>query len=207
LKGVIVQYIINRTNGQVDLVGNKKDVTAAFAKLPEEVKSKVNVFVGAPGDLSAVLTMAELVMLYNAHCDEEKKVTRFNSKEVGAQQAFALLETKNDPKVAQRLAKERASAEKAAAKAAGTATNGASAPRTPRTDSKQAKLIACLQEGPKTLAQMVAASGYDENNTRTAVGNIRRKGYNVTLDKESGVYTLQAAGTGAAAAQATAQAA
>jgi hypothetical protein len=186
LKGILMQYIIDVT-GAITQSGTKKEMTAAFVAIPEADRTKKFAFVAEAEHLKT-LSMAALVALYNSVSNEDNRVSRFTSKEKGVETTWAAIELASDPKLKAKADKEAAKAAKAAAKVEASPSAGNGKARTPRADSKQAKLLAALEDGPKDLAALVTASGYDDNNTRTAIGNLRRKGKTITLGEDKNYF-------------------
>ena len=64
--------------------------------------------------------------------------------------------------------------------------------KVPREGSKMGNLLSTLQSGKQfSLAALADASGYDEQNTRTAIGILRSKnGFNIVYDKAAKLYNL-----------------
>jgi hypothetical protein len=180
-----MHYIIDKS-GSVVSAGNKKDMQTEFGKLPEEARLKTHKIVSDPEGLRD-LSLVALSALYNSMVEPEDAVKKFGDKEKAAERAWDALESQHDPKV-------RARAQKAAQKTEKVAKTKKSAPegaKVPRESSKMGQLYLALQDGSKTLKELSAASGYDEQNTRTAVGILRSKnGIGIEYDRNSKTYAL-----------------
>jgi hypothetical protein len=196
LKEILMQYIIDK-KGAVLASGNKKEVTQAFGQLDEDTRLNNATIVVSAEDLKH-LTIATLVEMYNAMSEPEDQVTEFGNKGQAAEQVWDALEKQYDPKVRARLEKEAEkaakSAEKEAAKAAKSANKASGDPgtQTTRGNSKMGRMIAALQEGEAmSLEALSEASGYDLQNTRTAVGILRsKKGLDIAYDRTAKLYSL-----------------
>lgn len=176
-----MHYIIDKE--AADIVGeahtSKKSVNEAFGKMPLEEREKCSIVSGA-ADL-VELSSAKLVELHNNSVEEEsQEVKSFKKKAEAAEKTFAAMEAMHNPK-----AKKGADA--------GAGSGEPRAARGPREGSKIGKLVARLQEGKCTIEELSEASGYDLQNTRTAIGILRsKKQMAIEYDRETKFYKLAA---------------
>lgn len=203
LRRIIMQYIFDKTGGTVH-VGNAKEVKVAFGALPEEQRLGDAVIVKSAEDLK-VLSLSALANLYNSVVEDDEAVKKFGKKDdKTVQKVWDAVELNYDPKVQAQAEKAAAAAAKAEAKEAAAAEKGAAkgtkkdaaaaSTGAPREGSKMGNLVAHLQKGGEsTLEELSEASGYDLNNTRTAIGILRsKKGMSIDYNRETKVYSLAA---------------
>lgn len=192
-------YIVDKA-GKVITAGTKKEVTAKFGALSEKERLETTVLVREVSDLGS-LTLTAMTDLFNSLVAEEDQVKKLLDKTTGAERTYAAMEYSYDPRIKAREDKETAKAERAAAKEAKAAPapeakgKSKAAPangNAPREGSKMGNLVVALSKGkPLSLDQLSAASGYDEQNTRTAIGILRsKKGMDIAYDREAKVYSL-----------------
>lgn len=196
-----MQYIIDKTGGTVH-VGNAKEVKAEFSKLPEDQRLQGGAFIIKSAEDLKALSLAALATLYNSVVEDDDQVKKFGKKDdKTVQKVWDAAELNYDPKVQAQAEKAAAAAEKAAARevvkdkpAAKGAKKDAGAPSTgaPREGSKMGNLVTHLQlGGESTLEELSEASGYDLNNTRTAIGILRsKKGMAIAYNRETKLYQL-----------------
>ena len=202
LKEILMHYLIDRA-GKVLSAGKPREVMQAFGELPEDQrldeKKKAQIVTSAE-DLK-ILSVAQLLELYNGLVEPENAAKKFSNKDEAAERTFNALELQHDPKVraaaekeAKAAAKEAEKAAKAAAKAEPKATNGEAKPATPRENSKMGRMVSHLTKGGEySLEELSEASGYDLSNTRTAIGILRsKKNMPIFYNRESKTYSLTA---------------
>lgn len=163
---------------------SKKDAEAFVSGLGE--KSEALIVDGAAA-LSAVGTVADLTSVYNSVSSKSVKKLESKNEKVLARVWDAIV-----AKCSNGHDKD-ADAPKART-VRGKSTQGDKSAEGPREGSKMAKLLKVLQNGGGDLDKLSKASGYDEKNTRTAIGILRSgrvaggKKYEVKLDRDSGKY-------------------
>ena len=200
LRRIIMQYIFDKTGGTVH-VGNAKEVKVAFGALPEDQRLGGAIIVKSAEELKT-LSLSALATLYNSVVEDDVQVTKFSKKDdKTVQKVWDAVELNYDPKVQAQAEKAAAAAAKAEAKAAkgadkspakGAKEAGGDASKAPREGSKMGNLVAHLQKGGEsTLEELSEASGYDLNNSRTAIGILRsKKGMNIVYNRETKLYQL-----------------
>jgi hypothetical protein len=201
LRRIIMQYIFDKTSGTVH-VGNAKEIKVAFGALPEDQRLGGVIIVKSAEELKT-LSLSALAALYNSVVEEDQAVQKFSKKDDRTvQRVWDAVELNYDPKVQAQAEKAAAAAAKAEAMASTAAEKGAAkgakkeagAPSTgaPREGTKMGNLVAKLQEGGEcTLEELSEASGYDLNNTRTAIGILRsKKGMPINYDRATKLYSL-----------------
>lgn len=175
LKEILMEFVLSKAGG-VLANGNKKEVKAFFSKLEENVRLNGGAFIIKEAEDLKALSLSALAAAYNSLA--ESPVKKFSDKEKAVGKTFEALQAKFEPKKAPKAGKAPA------------ADNGEVT--APRENSKMGRLVAKLNEGGKyDLATLAKASGYDEQNTRTAVGILRsRKSMAITYDRETKLYHL-----------------
>lgn len=170
--------IISKSNGGLGGVySTKKAAEEDFAKLAETTKA--DSFIAGEAKELSELTIPALTALYNEVA--QKTIKRFDDKsEKTLRRVWDAYAAKHEPKKAEPKAKRANGAKKGDGR--------------PRGGSKMAKLLERLEKGEASAAQLMQASGFDENNLRTAIGILRSgrggRSYDVKRDDESGKYSL-----------------
>lgn len=190
LKEILMHYIIDKS-GKVVQAGNKKEMQVAFSHLPEDQRLG-GTFVASTREDLMVLSLVALSELYNSMVEPEDAVKKFGNKEGATERAWDALEFQHDPKLRARQAKSAAKEEKVAK--ANKTTNAPGTTAVPRVGSKMGALVEVLQKGkPLSLSDLASACGYDDANTRTAIGILRaKKGLNIVYNREDKEYQLAA---------------
>jgi hypothetical protein len=203
LKGILMHYIIEKS-GKILSAGNKKDTSVEFSKLDEKTRLDTARLVSDAEGLKE-LSLTALTELYNGLVEPEDTIKKFGDKEKAVARTWAALEFQHDPKVRAKAEKAEKDAAKAAEKAEKDAAKAPAEPKAkreprgegeargePRPDSKMGKLLAVLREGGNYILESLSeASGYDAQNTRTAIGILRSKNkIDIAYDRESKTYSL-----------------
>ena len=207
-----MHYILHpKTAAFVSAHPSNKAATTALNELEEGEGTIVS---GAE-ELGGLFSGPKLVELHNSL--GEAQVTKFKSKDIGAEATWAALELAHNEKVKKAADKAKAQADKAAAKSAKEASKsepeGEPKPKRerkprvegeekvwPRPGTKKAALVELLNKSGKkgvTVEEITAATGFDANNARTIINFLKngrgdRTPMAISYDRESQRYTLGA---------------
>lgn len=199
-----MHYLINEM-GVVSAHGSKKDAAEALKKVPAEERTD-HAVVSEFLELSS-FGLKTLTSIYNTcQTDSQKFIAKLPSKQDDQlKRVWAALEAKYDEKAKAKAvkeaekatkaaAKEQAKADKEAAKAGTQPPAQSGGPYEPRPTSKMGLLLVSLKEHKNgaTVTDLAKDSGFDESNTRTAIGIFRGKGLKIDYDREKKLYSLVA---------------
>ena len=195
-------YLLRIDTGVSKACATKANAATELSKTPTDERDNFAI-AGKAEDL-AVMSIKVLTEVFNA-CQEENgtKLSKLKDKsDANLGRVWDALEETHNPKKVEAAkvaaAKEAAAAKKDSAKVtpkakANKAAEGA--PRVPREGSKMGALYAALAASKKGVAfeDLMEASGFDEPNTRTAIGVLRGRNFiPVNYDREAKLYSLGA---------------